>query len=45
MVEAEIEDAAVDYEKLAAQRYFEGVMGYEPAELMPFVAAAVAQTI
>ena len=44
VVEAEIDDAAVAFEKFAVQTDLEGAMGHEAAELVPFV-AAVAQTI
>lgn len=46
VVEDEFEDASVVFEKLAAaQIHFEGVKGYEAAELTPFGGAAVAQTM
>ena len=46
VVEDEIEDESVVFEKLAAAQIdFEGVQGSEAAELMPSGAAAVAQTV
>lgn len=46
VVEDEIEDESVVFEKLAAAQIdFEGVKGSEAAELMPSGAAAVAQTV
>lgn len=46
VVEDEIEDESVVFEKLAAAQIdFEGVKRSEAAELMPSGAAAVAQTV